>query len=118
MKAFGNETGFEIQPADSIYARLFLAIDRTDKKIKIQQLFRRTCCYAFAKLHPKGRSLNLILGEIKDALPFLEVSRNKIYHILRVGTKWIETIEQFATIATLRLHQATGLLCLLESASS
>jgi hypothetical protein len=117
-KAFGNEIGFEIQPADSNFARLFLAIERTDKTAKIQQLFRRTCCYAFAKLHAKGTSVDPIILEIKNALPLIEVSRTKIHNILRTGTKWIEIIEQLATIATFRLHQVTGLLCLLDSSSS
>ncbi|KAF1346336.1 hypothetical protein EJ07DRAFT_160543 [Lizonia empirigonia] len=118
VKAFGNRIEFEIQPADSIFARLFLAIERTDKEVKIRQLYRRTCCYVFAKLHTKGTSVDPIILEIKNALPLIEVSRTKIHNILRAGTKWIEILEQLATIATFRLHQATGLLCLLESASS
>jgi hypothetical protein len=118
VKAFTNKTEFEIQPAGSIFTRLFLTIKRTDKKVKIQQLFRRTCCYAFAKLHAKGTSIEPIILEIKNALPLIEVSRTKIHNILRAGTKWIKILEQLTTIATFRLHQATSLLCLLDSASS
>jgi hypothetical protein len=118
VKAFGNEIEFEIQSANSSSAKLFLTIEQNDTKVKIQQLFRRTCCYAFAKLHAKGCSVDPIVKEIQNALPHIEVTKAKISNILRVGTKWIEIIKQLENVTTFRSHQATGLLCLLETASS
>jgi hypothetical protein len=100
-----------------VFARIFLAIERSDQKIEIQQLFRRACCYAFAQLHKKGTSVDPIVQEIENELPLAQDTRQKVYHIFRIGTKWVAIVEQFASIVNRASQQLTGLLCLLGSPS-
>ncbi|KAL2172252.1 hypothetical protein VTG60DRAFT_6630 [Thermothelomyces hinnuleus] len=54
VRVLGSGDGFDRQLGDGscgVFARVFLAIERSDHKVEIQQLFRRACCYTFAQLH-------------------------------------------------------------------
>ncbi|KAL2693528.1 hypothetical protein Neosp_000088 [[Neocosmospora] mangrovei] len=112
----------EVQQKDGdtgLFVRIFLAIEGTDQKIEVQQLFRRTCCYGFAQLHEKGTSIDQIVHEIEDALPHdRKTIRQKVYNIHRIGAKWVAIIQQFASILQRAPQQLTGLLCLLGSPST
>ncbi|KPM35473.1 hypothetical protein AK830_g11102 [Neonectria ditissima] len=81
------------------YTRIFLAIERNNQKIEVQQLLRRVYCYTFALLHPKGTSIDPIVQEINNALPHTQQSvREKVYNILRIGERWKEIINDFLSI--------------------
>ena len=99
--------------------RIFVAIEQSERKVRVQQLFRRVCCYGLALLHKKGTSIDPVVWEIQNALPHAQHNiRQKVYHILRIGTKWAAIIEQFASILSCVPQELTGLLCLLGSAST
>ena len=100
----------EIQQRGGVYAKIFLAIERSDQ-------FQRICYYAFAKLHKKGTSVDPIVKEIQDVLqlPTQDI-KQKIYHFLHIGNRWATIVEQFASIVEGVPQQLTGLLCLLRSA--
>jgi hypothetical protein len=119
-RAIGRADALDIQQgsgSSGSFAKVFHAIERTDQKIEIHQLFRRACCYAFAQLHEKGTSVDPIVQEIKNELPQIQDARNKVYNILRIGAKWVAIVEQFGSIVNRTPQQVTGLLCLLRSAS-
>lgn len=120
VTVFG-ESGLDIlQGTDcgGVFVKLFLIIERSDPKIELQQLFRRTCCYAFAKLHEKGASVDPMVQEIENTLPLAQRTKERVKGILRAGTKWITIVEQFASIVNRAPQQLTGLLCPLRSASA
>ncbi|KND92894.1 hypothetical protein TOPH_02403 [Tolypocladium ophioglossoides CBS 100239] len=121
VRVFGIGDGLDIQHgtgSSGVFVRVFLAIERGDQKIEIQQVFRRICCYAFAQLHRKGISVDPIVQEIENALPLVQDTRQKVYHILRIGTKWVAIVEKFGSIVNRTPPQLTGLLCLLGSGST
>jgi len=105
----------EVQPGRSIFVDIYLAIERCDQ-------FQRLCYYAFAKLHKKGTPVDPIVKEIDDVLGRLcrpsSDTRKKVYHFLHLGNKWVEIVEQYASIVQGVPQQLTGLVCLLGSAST
>jgi hypothetical protein len=107
----------QISGSSSNFVRIFLAVERSDQNIEIQQLFRRICCYVAARLHAKHTSVDLIVREIENAVPAGGDIRQKVYNILRIGTKWLSIVEDFKSI-TGDPQQLTGLLCLFNSAST
>ncbi|KAF5974095.1 hypothetical protein FBULB1_7927 [Fusarium bulbicola] len=120
-KLFGEEgyNRFNIQQgagSNNVFVKIFLAINRSDEKIEIQQIYRRFCCYVFAKLHQKHKSIDPIVQEIENALPFVADTRIKVYHHLRIGAKWATVLETFSPILVNHApQQLTGILCLLGS---
>ncbi len=110
-----HQTGGDV---GGVFASIFLAIERIDRKAEIHQLFRRVYCYAFAQLHEKGTSVDPIVQEIQDALPLVQDARQKVYYILRLGAKWTAIVHEFASISRSPPQELTGLLCLLGAASS
>lgn len=99
------------------FVRIFLAIERVDQNIEIQQLIQRVCCYVLAQLHIKGTSVDQIVSEVQNALPLAQNAKNKVYRFLHIGSKWVEILELFASITGVARQQLTGLLCLLQSGS-
>ncbi|KAI5455730.1 hypothetical protein BGZ63DRAFT_136907 [Mariannaea sp. PMI_226] len=121
LKVFGeggNRLDIQQGGSSGVFVRIFLVIGRSDQKIEVQQIFRRACCYAFAQLHKKGTSVDPIVQEIENALPLARDTRQKVYNILRIGTKWVTILETFASILDCAPQQLTGLLCVLGSAST
>ncbi|KAF5619782.1 hypothetical protein F52700_11610 [Fusarium sp. NRRL 52700] len=121
-RLFGEEgySRLDIQErpgSDSISVKIFLAIKRSDEKGEIQGLYRRICCYVFAKLHQKHKSIDPIVEEIENALQLVIDARVKVYHYLRIGAKWGTVLETFSSILNRTPQQVTGILCLLGSPS-
>lgn len=103
---------------NSRFVRIFLAAERSEQKLEIQQCFRKPSCNAFASLHEKGTSVEPIVQEINDALRPRQDIKPKGYEFLRIGTKWLTIVEEFASIIESTPQHATGLLCLLGSPSA
>jgi hypothetical protein len=101
-----------------VFASIFLAIERIDRRVEIHQLFRRVYCYAFAQLQKKGTSVDPIVREIQHALPLVQDTRQKVYYILRLGAKWTAIVHEFGSITRHPPQELTGLLCLLGASSS
>jgi hypothetical protein len=120
VRIFAQGDGLSTQQGTTtspISVRIFIAIERSDQKIEIQQLYRRACYYAFAQLHTKGSSVDSIVQEIENELPIVQDARRKVYNILRIGTKWMAIVEEFASIINHTPQQVIGLLYLLGSPS-
>lgn len=101
----------------SVFVKLFLAYEGGGQRAESQQAVQRLCCYAFAQLRPKGSSYDDIVQDIEDALPSVQGARNKVYHIGRIGTKWIAIVKKFASIVKCNASDVTGLLRVLEKAT-
>jgi hypothetical protein len=107
-----DESGCDIQQANGDRSvELFLAIERVDRNIEIQQLYRRICCYEFAQLHPKGTAVEPIVHKIENGWAHARDTKQKVYNILRAGYKWIAIVEQLASVVNRPSQDITGLLC-------
>ncbi|KAK8076088.1 hypothetical protein PG994_003360 [Apiospora phragmitis] len=113
----GNDYCLDISQSGSKAALLFRAIERSNRNIQTQKFVRRICCYAFAQLHKKNTSISPIVQEIKKEFPNDQDTTTKVQNILRVGRKWVETVQCLGSIVERNPGELTGLLCLLEPAS-
>ncbi|KAF4419031.1 hypothetical protein CGGC5_v011015 [Colletotrichum fructicola Nara gc5] len=106
-----------------IYVRIFLAIEQSDQAIELRQLSKRFHCYALAKLHPKGKSIDPIVERIKDAIPKDDGIRQKVYNILWTGRKWativglLDSVVAAANIS-FGVPSLLGVLCILGPPST
>ncbi len=102
------------EPFD-VVVDIFLAIERSD-------LWKRIYCYALAKLHPKGTSVDNIVQRVQHALGRVPTIKAKVYHYLRLGNRWGEIIDLFESICRDRIAQPseirlTGILFVLGTGS-
>ncbi|KAK2741013.1 LipA and NB-ARC domain-containing protein [Colletotrichum kahawae] len=77
-------------------------------------------CYALAKLHPKGKSIDPIVERIKDAIPKDDGIRQKVYNTLWTGRKWatiVGLLDSVVAAANISFG-VPSLLCWACSASS
>lgn len=101
-----------------IYVRIFLAIEESDQAIELRQLLKRFYCYALAKLHPKGTSIDPIIERIKDAIPTDNGIEQKIYNVLWTGRKWATIIKLLDSVVaaaniSIGVPSLLGVLCIL-----
>ncbi|EGE01159.1 hypothetical protein TEQG_00211 [Trichophyton equinum CBS 127.97] len=111
-------------PADlAAIVDIIYAIEQSDQAIEIKKLSKRIYYYALAKLHPKGTSVDDIVERTQCALKHVKNIRSKVYHYLRIGSRWIAIIHWFAFIVggtsrQLSEDQLTGILCVLKFGSA
>jgi hypothetical protein len=100
---------------------IFLAIERSDQIIEIRQVWKRIYCYALAKLHSKGTSVDIIVQRVQHAVGNVPTIKSKVYHYLRLGNRWEAIIDLFESIckaiAQPSKNRLTGILCVLGSGS-
>ncbi|KAK0368392.1 LipA and NB-ARC domain-containing protein, partial [Colletotrichum limetticola] len=89
----GSEV-YPLRPADQrdIYVRIFLAIEQSDQALELRELSKRFHCYALARLHPKGTTIDPTVTRIKKATSDYDGVRQKVYNILWMGRKWATTV--------------------------
>ena len=104
------------EPFD-IVVDIFLAIERSDQIIEIRQVWKRIYCYALAKLHPKGTSVDIIVQRVQHAVGNAPAIKSRVYHYLRLGNRWKAIIDSFESlckaIAQPSKIRLTGILCML-----
>jgi hypothetical protein len=101
---------------------IILAIERSDQIIENRQVWKRIYCYALAKLHPKGTSVDIIVQQVQHAVGNVQTIKPKVYHYLRLGNRWEAIIDLFESICRDRIAQPsesrlTGILCVLGTGS-
>ncbi|KAM4055495.1 hypothetical protein HRG_015021 [Hirsutella rhossiliensis] len=67
------------------------------------------CSTGGAVLYHKGQSVDPIVREIENALPFVNGTRHKVYHILRIGSRWAAILHHFGPVVNRAPAQLTGL---------
>lgn len=127
-----NENGgdLRIQGSDNpsdVIVDIVLAIERSDQIIEIKQLWKRIYCYALAKLHPKGTSVDNIVQRVQDTLGNVPNIKTKVYQYLRLGERWGTLIDLFESVCRDAIFrdcisqpsqiQLTGIICVLGTGS-
>ncbi len=105
-----------------VVVNIILAIEQSDQIIEIRQLSKRIYCYALAKLHPKGTSIDEIMQRAQYALGNVQNIKSKVYHYLRLGNRWGTIVNLFESIVRDLITQQseiqlTGILCVLGTGS-
>lgn len=115
--ATGNKIDIQKLVGNGI-VKIFLAVQQTNQKIELQKFIRRVCCYVFAGLHAKQKSVDQIVQKVKEAVQYdQEGIRHKVYNIIRIGEAWKEIINDFASALDRDPQDCRGILCVLEPAT-
>jgi hypothetical protein len=120
-----NDNGGRIQGRAEhfdVVVDIILAIERSDQIIENRQVWKRIYCYALAKLHPKGTSVDIIVQRVQHAVGNVQTIKPKVYHYLRLGNRWEAIIDLFGSICRDRIAKPSetrlaGILCVLGTGS-